>query len=357
MIPIVIIPAAGLSRRYNGEKPKWMRTHPDGRLMINHAIDTFASIDCDIYLITTEEICENFSVKPILAEACKEIKDVISLKKQTNSAVETIIEGLKIIGIDVSANQPIFIKDSDNFVEIEWDSLDLNESFTVGYDLSSHDIAKLSNKSFIIRNDLGYVTDFVEKKIISEVISVGTHYINSASTFILHALEIMNLDSKESQELYVSHVISSSIYSGDNYKLVLCDRYIDFGTQSDWDKVQNQFRVIFSDFDGTLVKNKAKYGINNWFERNDIPLVENIDVLKKIYEIGGQIVITTARCESEKEYIKGFLNDLGIIVKDVITDLNHSPRIIINDFAYSNPYPSCLAINLPRNENLNEYLD
>jgi len=43
-------------------------------------------------------------------------------------------------------------------------------------------------------------------------------------------------------------------------------------------------------------------------------------------------VITTARCESEKEYIKGFLNDLGIIVKDVITDLNHSPRIIINDF-------------------------
>ena len=37
--------------------------------------------------------------------------------------------------------------------------------------------------------------------------------------------------------------------------------------------------------------------------------------------------------------------------------LPHCKRVIINDFAKSNPYPSCEAINLPRNfDNLAEFL-
>ena len=35
----------------------------------------------------------------------------------------------------------------------------------------------------------------------------------------------------------------------------------------------------------------------------------------------------------------------------------HSGRILINDFAATNPYPTSVAINLPRNsKNLKEYL-
>ena len=38
-----------------------------------------------------------------------------------------------------------------------------------------------------------------------------------------------------------------------------------------------------------------------------------------------------------------------IIYKGVITDLKHSRRILINDFALTNPYPSSIAINTERN--------
>ena len=42
---------------------------------------------------------------------------------------------------------------------------------------------------------------------------------------------------------------------------------------------------------------------------------------------------------------------------NLVMGLPHCQRIVINDFARSNPYPSCSAINIPRNENnLKEFL-
>ena len=39
----LIIPAGGKSSRYNHGKPKWLRTHPDGDLMIEHAVSALTS--------------------------------------------------------------------------------------------------------------------------------------------------------------------------------------------------------------------------------------------------------------------------------------------------------------------------
>ena len=36
--------------------------------------------------------------------------------------------------------------------------------------------------------------------------------------------------------------------------------------------------------------------------------------------------------------------------KTIITDLMHSKRILVNDFAETNPYPSSIAVNIPRND-------
>ena len=44
------------------------------------------------------------------------------------------------------------------------------------------------------------------------------------------------------------------------------------------------------------------------------------------------------------------LKDKGIEYDQVIMGLPHSRRVLINDFAKSNPYPSATAINMPRNK-------
>ena len=70
-----------------------------------------------------------------------------------------------------------------------------------------------------------------------------------------------------------------------------------------------------------------------------------------------QLIITTSRPYKEKENISKFCKKYGITVTNIITDLPHCRRYLINDFSNSNPYPSATAINLPRNNpDLENYL-
>lgn len=349
----IIIPAAGKSSRYNEGKPKWLRTHPNGKLMIEIAIsglvDKFEKVQ--VYLITTKEICDRFKVKEILGSLKLYDIKIIELKDQTHSSVETLLKAKDFINLESDFT---IIKDSDNLVELEKYDLK-NEYFTVGVDLNKFPVSRIQNKSFLVTNELGYVTDFVEKKIISETISVGTHGIKDIKLFYdyVSAIFEMNINA----EKYVSNVISSMIYDGIEFKRIFATGYKDFGTQKEWNEEFILHSTYFIDFDGTLVKNKGKYGKNNWFNLSETPLEENLNLIRKLQCRGAEIIITTSRDDSLKNYIEEFLLKYKIKPKAILCNLNHSPRILINDFANTNPYPSCSAISFPRNEKLVKYFD
>lgn len=356
MEKLVIIPAAGRSSRFKGSKPKWLRTHPDGKLMINHSLSTFHGLNVKIVLITTKEIDKDFNVTDIIKNACPSIEKIILLDRKTKSAVETVYLGLKKYLDKNKFEGGVFVKDSDNYVKADFTDFDYENNYTVGCNVRDFNITKLTNKSFLQINDLGSVIGFVEKKIISEIISVGSHYFSSVKNLEDNLKEMMEIDSGEGNEMYMSHLISHMIFKNINFKVIYTYDYQDFGTQIDWDLVQKNNKAIFCDFDGTLVKNKGRYEKNNWFNREDIPLINNLKKIKKEFDKGAQIIITTSRIGSEKDYIVSFLAEYGIKVFNVITDLNHSPRYLINDFAETNPYPSARSINIPRNGDMDEYL-
>lgn len=353
MKPIVIIPAAGKSSRYLGKSPKWMRTHPDGDLMIEKAIETFKNKQFEIYLITTKEIDNDFAVTEKLNMALPNL-NVILLDSPTNSSVETLFKGLEKIGENLDLNRPMFVKDVDNVVGFDWENFDYEYSSSVAVDLKTFNVSNVSNKSFIVINENNIIIDFIEKQIVSNFISVGTHYFKSILEALKTAQILLNLENNKN-EAYISHLIAYNIYSGIDYKLVLALQYEDFGTQAEWDVVRNNYKTLFVDFDGTLVQNRGKYGSQNWYTRNDIPLISNIEIIKKLYLRGSQIIITTSRPESEKDYILKLLSSWEIIPFSIICGLNHSERIIINDFYNTNRYPTASAINLPRNGDLSVY--
>ena len=79
----------------------------------------------------------------------------------------------------------------------------------------------------------------------------------------------------------------------------------------------------------------------------------------QIYRNRGKarIILTTSRPERLRQLTIQELQTKGIPFDDLVMGLPHCQRIVINDFARSNPYPSCSAINIPRNENnLTEFL-
>ena len=88
MKPIVVVPAAGKSSRFLGDSPKWMRTHPDGSLMIEKALKTFEAFDFQIYIITTKEINQNFKILEKLGQAIPSVK-LILLENATSSSIGT----------------------------------------------------------------------------------------------------------------------------------------------------------------------------------------------------------------------------------------------------------------------------
>jgi hypothetical protein len=353
---IVLIPAGGKSSRFIGDSPKMMRTHPQGKLLIEKALETFNEIDIHkVFLITTKDIIDNNDLRIKFKQVFKDKVELIELPIQTKSSVQTIYEGVKLIGSRISLNDSIFIKDVDNFVSFDCENFDFSTSASIGYSISKGGLSRLSNKSFFkLENNL--IIDFVEKNIISNYISVGTHYFKNLAEFMVPAGELLTLCNENSSELYISHVLAKNIYEGVIYKYYEADAYSDFGTQKEWEDERKKFKTIFCDFDGTLVKNIGKYGKTTWADHSDVILKNNMNLLKNLHENGSQIIITTSRPKSEKKYINNLLNDSGIQAHEIICDLNHSQRILINDFNTTNIYPTALAINVKRNNDLTDYI-
>ena len=49
------------------------------------------------------------------------------------------------------------------------------------------------------------------------------------------------------------------IHDGIKFKPVLVSDYIDWGTIDDWEEYKNEYKTLFIDLDGTLVKNSGEY--------------------------------------------------------------------------------------------------
>ena len=192
-----------------------------------------------------------------------------------------------------------------------------------------------------------------EKSVISDKFCCGGYGFKSSKEF----LENYNfLGGGSNPDLYVSHIIQKSILSGDTFYAYEANKYEDYGTSQEYFEYIKDVRSIFCDFDGVLVINSSKFSNPPWQYKPNIDNLKCIsDYLKK--SPFSKIIITTSRPKNQKQNIINFLRSYEIECSEVITDLPHASRILINDFSKSNPYPTSQAINLVRDSNnLEDYL-
>lgn len=348
----LIIPCAGKSSRFPNMKPKYMLTHPDGKLMIeksmeNINLDVFDRIIITIVKPHDEKYDAKLWMDQVFANNPK--VEICMLDDFTSSASETVY--LTLTKMNVTG--AFVIKDSDNRVGVHFDQKIKN--MIVGYDLHEHkDITNIPGKSFLIINEQNIIQDIIEKQVVSNIICLGVYCFESADDF-KKAYEEMH--SKEiSGEMYISHVVSYMLVSNKNiFTAVMAQTYDDWGTLTEWKEVQKACRTYFVDVDGVIMKNSGKYGKVNWYN-NTTMLEDNVTSLKQLQDHGAQIVITTSRTEEFRPALEKMLARVGLKPYAILMGMNHAARVIINDFAPTNPYPSGIAITLPRNASLKEYL-
>ena len=320
------------------------------RLMVTEAISGLNLDFFDhIYFICLQQHEDKYQfMKGFVSElddaGLREKSNIVLLPEQTDSQSETVYTFLS--GYDLDGF--VFIKDSDGFYRC-----DVEERNQVAYfDLNDMDDINARTKSYVDLDVNDVVTNIVEKKVISSTFSSGGYGFADAKEFCKTFEKLQDMDG----ECYISHIIFEMMLSGSTFYGTKTTDFKDWGTLDAWNKYKSQYKCLFVDIDGTLVTNSSHHFPP--YVGSGESIEDNIDLLAKLHEQGkAKIVLTTSRPERFRQLTLHELQIKGIPYDELVMGLPHCQRIIINDFAKSNPYPSCSAINIPRNENnLKEFL-
>ena len=349
----LIVPAAGQSSRYPDMKVKWLLTHPTGDIMIQRVLDALEYKKFDRTIITIlREHCEKYEADTILHQVFGDTVEAHILEKPTNGPAETIYKTI----VEMNIEDDIVIKDSDAVVA--FNGIIPEHNFITGLTIDSQSpITHIQSKSFIIKNDDDIILDIIEKEIVSNIICVGVWRLASQQFTDAYKKIINSGVFRSDREIYVSHIVSQLIVQQNIvFEFIEAGKYINWGALPAWHREVKKYNTYIFDIDGVLLKNYGKYGEKNWSNTFE-PIEKNIQVLEKLSKSGNQIIFMTARSEKYIDQFISYITSRGIKYKSIITECSHSKRLIINDFANTNPYPSCKAINIPRNsQNLNEYI-
>ena len=320
------------------------------RMMVTEAISGLNLDFFDhIYFICLQDHEDKYSfMKGFVSElddaGLREKSNIVLLPEQTDSQSETVYTFLS--GYDLDGF--IFIKDSDGFYRC-----DVEERNQVAYfDLNDMDDINARTKSYVDLDVNDVVTNIVEKKVISSTFSSGGYGFADAKEFCKTFEKLQDMDG----ECYISHIIFEMMLSGSTFYGTKTTDFKDWGTLDAWNKYKSQYKCLFVDIDGTLITNSSHHFPP--YTGSGEPIEDNIDLLAELHEQGkAKIILTTSRPERLRQLTIQELQTKGIPFDDLVMGLPHCQRIVINDFARSNPYPSCSAINIPRNENnLTEFL-
>jgi len=329
----IIVPAAGLSTRFPGMRPKYTLTDHNGSMMIERAIEQYVG-QHRVTIGVLKEHVESYPVLRYLKEKYSDRINHVILDQPTTGPAHTVREIIARANIDLDSE--ILIKDCDSFFSHN----NPPGNYVCVSDIAHHEILKrLTSKSFVRIDEHNVITDIAEKQIIGDLFCVGGYKFASAKIFV-NAYDELHY---RNGEIFVSHVIQHCLSQGNMFFAETVDQYVDVGTAEDW-HAYNDLAVIFCDIDGTVVHAQTR----EEFGEPPVPLVKNIKLIQDMVAQGSQLMFTTARPTERYDEIYSMLEDLGFRDFTLITGLKNVKRILINDYNTANPYPRAIAVNIPR---------
>ena len=335
----VIIPCAGQSSRFPNMRPKYLLSDYLGRSMIEMAAEPYLGKH-RVHTVILREHEDQHGVIEQLAGMFGDAVNVVVLPRLTSGPAETVSQALDALGL---GDSPFLVRDCDSIIA-HGELMGGNRLFVD--DLANHPTLRApANKSYVEVNNLGVVTNIVEKKIISQRFCVGGYQFGSA---LRYQEAFAALRRGHVGEIYISTVIDHMIGKGEIFTTIDVKAFNDLGTAEDWQR-HNDKPTLFVDIDGTLVMNQTLHG-RNGYGTAPVPLERNVAALRSALDRGCQIVFTTARPQSAFHATRSLLDGLGFGDCQMIMGLHHARRILINDHAPTNPYPSAVAINIKRND-------
>lgn len=216
----LIMPIAANKSEYATRIPRVFLIAEDG---VMHCIRALKSLDLSrfhhIYITILRSLDEQYALteRLLLQFRINGITnaEIVVLDEPTDSQPETIYRTI----LQKQIQGSVFIKDADCSF--------FGEAAT-GNAIAIHPLEQLDwvnpkNKSYVSVDDMYYITNIIEKRIVSRYFTAGGYSFADADTFCLYYERL-----RHRSNLYLSHVIYSMLLEGYTFRPVLTKEYDDF---------------------------------------------------------------------------------------------------------------------------------
>jgi hypothetical protein len=205
----LIVPVSADSPEYKSAMPYVFNLNKEGIMLCVKSITGLnLQIFDNIYFTILSSHDERYYIKSMLEFQFKRLgmekAKVVVLEKPTKSQAETIFKTIEKEGIEGS----IFIKDADGYFESDI----VRQNSVAIFPIESMQVINPQNKSYVAVDDMFYITNIIEKKVISHEFNAGGYCFENVDDFVEYYKKVNSMGSK----IYLSHIIYS----------MLLDRYI-----------------------------------------------------------------------------------------------------------------------------------
>lgn len=218
----LIIPIAADKPEYEFEMPYVFSLNKFG---IMHCVNSILGLNIDdfnkIYFTILKKHDDKYKLKELFELQFSRLNmsraEVVILETPSYSQAETIYQTIKVRNIQGS----IYIKDADGY----FDAIVSPSNSIALFPLENLQFVNPQNKSYVLVDDMNYITNVIEKKVIS-------HYFNAGGSSFMNANEYCNYFEKVvsyGRNIYISHIIYSMLLEKQIFRPVLVKNFQDFG--------------------------------------------------------------------------------------------------------------------------------
>lgn len=345
----VIVPCAGRSSRFPNMPPKWMLPDHDGVPMVVRAVEGLQVSKDDLIFTLLREQDERFNATEGLRQAFDHPVRTVLLDAPTASQSETVAETL----IRAEVRESFLVKDSDNYFEI--DSLDEPYSYVSVASLNDFDNINPRNKSYVQIDQESIITNFREKRVISDLFSVGGYYFSSTDQFMGAFDHLRKHPTADRGELYLSEIIATLALNGETFKIKRVKNYQDWGTVHEWRQKLLQRQVYIVSVDGFLFTRESPFFGRGFSEAKPNPAA--IAAMRDVGALGHSVTYLSVRPERDRAMTQGKLDEQGLPTGKLIMECGVSHWQLVTSPDPTLPFTTSGAMEvLPDDPNLFEKL-
>ena len=219
----LIVPIAADKPEYEHTLPYVFNFSEDGFLLCIKSIQGLDLTRFDkIYFVILQKLDERYDLAELLKCQFRKMglkqAVVTILNKTTKSQVETVYECIRKENIE----DGIFVKDSDSYFTCDF----LSTNGIAIYPLDKLDMVNPQNKSFVNLDDQFYITNIIEKKIISRYFNAGGYFFEDVNVFCTYYEKLQYYS-----QLFMSHIVFSMLLDDIAFRPFEVEKYVDLGTK------------------------------------------------------------------------------------------------------------------------------